>query len=80
MVPKGPRSLPDWIERAYEILESRISASDGGISRERAQSTLVDHDDFPNEAADATHAVDRLLDTGWLYEVNDELRVTDPDE
>lgn len=77
MGAKEPRSLPNWIKRAYEILSSHITKSDNGLSRERARKTLVNHDDFPNERSDAIHAIDRLHHTGWLYEVNDELRVTD---
>lgn len=80
MVSKDPRSLPDWIEQAYEIIKSRIAASDDTVSREQAKRLLVDHDNFPNEVTDAIHAIDRLLDTGWLYEANDALHITDPDE
>jgi hypothetical protein len=29
------------------------------------------------EEADAVYAIDRLLDRGWLYEVNDQLRKTE---
>lgn len=77
MGAKEPRSLPDWIKEAYEILTPHITGSDDGPSRERAQELLINHDDFPNEKSDAIHAINRLLNTGWLYEVNDELYVTD---
>ena len=79
MVPREPRSLPEWIEQAYGILAARIADSDEGLSRRRAQEVLVGHENFPNETTDAVHAIDRLLNTGWLYEVHDELRVTDPE-
>ena len=79
MVPHEPRSLPDWIEQAYEILAAHIADSDEGLSRRRAREVLVGHDNFPNEMTDAIHAIDRLLNTGWLYEVHGELRVTDPE-
>lgn len=77
MISEEPRTLPDWIKRAYKILTSHITESDDGLSREHAQEILVNRDNFPNERSDAIHAIDRLLDTGWLYEVNNELRIAD---
>lgn len=72
-----PRSLPDWIEDAYEILVSRTGERQGGIPRDQAHDLLLGHDAFPTEPADAEYAIERLLNTGWLYEVDGELRVTD---
>jgi len=71
------RSLPDWIEDGYEILVAEIQESDGGLSQAEAQNRLLDHDAFPDESADAEYAIERLLDSGWLYEVDTSLRVTD---
>ena len=71
------RSLPDWIEDGYEILVAEIQESDGGLSQAEAQNRLLDHDAFPAEPADAEYAIERLLDSGWLYEVDTSLRVTD---
>jgi hypothetical protein len=74
-----PRSLPDWIEEAYEILVSGAADHSGGFSHDRAYDLLVAHEAFPNEAADAEYAIERLLNSGWLYEVDGELRITDPE-
>lgn len=74
-----PRSLPAWIEEAYEILLSEITSNQDGISKEEAQSRLVAHETFPDDPEDAEYAIERLLNTGWLYQVQNELRITDPD-
>ena len=73
------RSLPDWIEDAYEILVPEIEEREDGISQEQAYDRLLAHDSFPSEPADAEYAIERLLDFGWFYEVDGSLRVTDPD-
>jgi hypothetical protein len=70
-------SLPEWIEDAYEILAPEIEGSEGGFSQAEAQNRLLDHDAFPSEPADAEYAIERLLDSGWLYEVDESLCVTD---
>jgi hypothetical protein len=73
-----PPSLPNWIEQAYEFLAVEIKEhSDEAISRERACEVLLAHDRFPDDLTDAEYAIDRLLNSGWIYEVNDHLRVTD---
>jgi hypothetical protein len=74
-----PRSLPDWIEEAYEILVSGTATQTEGFSHDRAHDLLLAHEAFPNEAADAEYAIERLLNSGWLYEVDGELRITDPE-
>lgn len=72
-----PRSLPDWIEDAYEILVSGTAESQEEISRDQAHDRLLAHEAFPDEPADAEYALERLLNVGWLYAVDDELRITD---
>lgn len=71
-------SLPGWIEDAYEILESLISEHERGVSLDEALEVLSQQDQFSNNGTDARYAIDRLLESGWLYEVDGELRVTDP--
>lgn len=71
------RPMPEWIQRAYEILTSYTAETDMGIPRAGAQELLVAHDDFSEDAADAEYAIERLLSRGWLYEVDGELRITD---
>jgi hypothetical protein len=73
------RSLPEWVERGYDILAAAISESaEEQLPRDQAQRVLRDHEEFPDETADAEYAIDRLLETGWLYEVECYLRVTEP--
>lgn len=79
MWPNESRSLPDWIEDAYQIIVSEASGQQTGLSKTQAQELLLAQEDFPNEPADAEYAIERLLDAGWLYTVNDELRITDPE-
>jgi hypothetical protein len=74
-----PRSLPDWIEDAYESLVAATAEQNVGIPREQAHEQLLADETFPDEPADAEYAIDRLLDAGWLYAVDDELRITDPE-
>lgn len=73
-----PHPMPEWIQRAYEILVS-YAADTTGVPRARAQELLVAHEEFSEDAADAEYAIDRLLSRGWLYEVDGELRITDRD-
>jgi hypothetical protein len=74
-----PRSLPDWIEDAYQILVSEMPDQQTDLSHDQAQNLLLSDDTFPDEPADAEYAIERLLDSGWLYEVDGELRITDPE-
>ncbi|AGB37765.1 hypothetical protein [Natronococcus occultus] len=81
--PRPP--LPDWIMDAYGVLSARIteSADDEGapaIARERAMRILCTDEELALERADADHALARLLERGYLYEVDTELRVTSPPE
>ena len=78
--PRPP--LPSWITDAYEVLSTRIVGSSTGhdgvpaIDRERAVTTLTGVEELALERVDAEHAITRLLERGYLYEVDGELRVT----
>jgi hypothetical protein len=72
-----PRSLPDWLQEAYEILVAETADHTEGFSHDRAHDLLLAHEAFPNEPADAEYAIERLLNFGWLYEVDGDLRITD---
>lgn len=76
---KEPHSLPSWVEDGYEILVAHIDDPHQDVSRERAHELLLANPDFEDEPADAEYAVKRLLERGWLYEVDEKLRVTEPD-
>ena len=74
-----PRSLPDWIKDAYQILVSGTPDQQTELSHDQGRSLLLAAEDFPDEPADAEYAIERLLDSGWLYAVDGELRITDPE-
>jgi len=70
-------SLPNWIRDAYETLETELSSGTSELSRTDAREMLLAEDANIEEDADAVYAIDRLLDRGWLYEVDDQLRKTE---
>jgi len=74
-----PRSLPDWIEDAYQILVSEMPDQQTPLSHDQAQDLLLAAEAFPDEPAATEYAIERLLDSGWLYAVDGELRITDPE-
>jgi len=70
------RPLGAIAEEAYEILLETIDSSDGiAVDDARAQ---LREDDFA--AGDADYALDRLLNRGYLYQVDDRLFVTEREE
>jgi len=73
------RPLPEWIEDGYQILLGHIDDPREGINREQAYDVLIHAETFPDEPADAEYAIERLLNRGYFYEVDDYLRVTEPD-
>ena len=78
--PRPP--LPGWILDAYDILDThshKKGESQQAIPRENALEVLRDSEQLDLETGDATHALSRLIDRGYLYEVDGELRVTIPD-
>lgn len=76
--------IADWILDAYTVLSASLSeaATDEShgqvpaISRNQAVDVLLTTDELALEPDDANHALTRLLDRGYLYAVDDELRVT----
>jgi len=69
--------LPDWIRGAYETLEAEYTSETIELARTEAEDILLAEDGDIEEEADAVYAIDRLLDRGWLYEVNGRLRKTE---
>ncbi|WP_254547309.1 hypothetical protein [Halomarina pelagica] len=67
--------LPDWILTIYRTLSARIQREEGGLSRETATDVIVAEG---IEAVDAEYALQRLIDRGYLYMVDEELFVTEP--
>lgn len=82
--------LPKWVTDAYTVLSAHIAESDAdiddghrrvpAINRERAIDVLYASDELTFERADAEYAIKRLIERGYLYEVDAELRVTTPAE
>jgi hypothetical protein len=70
-------SLPEWIQNAYETLETAYSADTTELSRESAHQYLLNEADHIEDDGDAAYVLDRLLDRGWLYEVDGQLRKTE---
>lgn len=84
--PRPP--LPDWVLDAYEVLTDAIIQEEHdmydrqvpAIQRDEAIKVLQTDDDVSLSPRDAEHAVTRLLERGYFYEVDSELRVTAPSE
>ncbi len=81
--PRPP--LPDWILECYDCLRSRLCTPEGQdgpqtIERAEAIECLLAADELALESGDAEHALDRLLDRGYFYTVESEIRITVPDE
>ncbi|QLG51023.1 hypothetical protein [Natrinema halophilum] len=82
--PRPP--LPEWITDAYAILSDYTTDTDSekreytvpSIERERAIEILRSADELALEPEDADHAITRLIERGYFYEVDNELRVTLP--
>lgn len=82
--PRPP--LPDWITDTYTVLSTQMTDTDTGsqhaeipaIDRSHAVNVLCTADGLTLEPSDANHAIKRLLDRGYFYEVGSELRLTTP--
>lgn len=82
--PRPP--LPDWVMDAYTVIETSITetaadSSQSGvlsISRDQAVDVLCTDDELALEPDDAEYALTRLLNRGYFYAVNGELRITTP--
>lgn len=68
--------LPDWILEVYRQLKPRICRGDNGLVKEKAMALIVTEE---IGETDAEYALQRLIDRGYLYLVDDELYVTDSD-
>ncbi|WP_137290391.1 hypothetical protein [Natronorubrum halophilum] len=80
--PRPP--LPEWIVDAYDLLCTHSHPSDDSeevrsIPRAQALEILRTSDDLALEPEDATYVLSRLLERGYFYEVDGELRVTTPE-
>ncbi|WP_277543307.1 hypothetical protein [Haloarcula laminariae] len=73
--PRPP--LPDWVQAAFETLEPHLEEADAGIPRADAHGRLLADCDSIENDTDASRALQRLLERGWLYEVDDIIRKTE---
>ena len=73
----GQPPLPGWIQSAYQTLEKAYTSGTDELSMTEAHEFLLAESEHIEEHADAVYVVDRLLDRGWLYEVNGQLRKTE---
>lgn len=82
--PRPP--LPEWILECYDRLCTQACRPDAGedsvplINYDDATAILAADAELALEQRDAEYALTRLLERGYFYEVEDELRVTSPDE
>jgi len=78
--------LPDWVRECFDCLRERLceleSSTDSkpGLEYDDAITVLMTNCTADIETEDAEHALDRLLDYGYLYQVGSTLRLTIPDE
>lgn len=69
--------LSDWILDAYRQLAAQIQPREGGLSTGDAKTLLITEE---IDESDVEYALRRLLDRGYLYQVEGELFVTEPEE
>ncbi|WP_229380278.1 hypothetical protein [Haloterrigena salifodinae] len=82
--PRPP--LPDWVTDAYTVIETSITETDANssqsgvpaIDRDQAVDVLCTDDELALEPDDAEYALTQLLNRGYFYAVDGELRITTP--
>jgi DNA polymerase III alpha subunit (gram-positive type) len=78
MWKKNQPSLPRWIEDAYQPIERYLLENSEQKSVTRQQATQLIGESNPDlVSSDIDHALDYLLNNGWLYKVDDRLFVTE---
>ena len=82
--PRPP--LPDWILECYDCLRPAMCDREEehvdirAIDRDEAVEFLLADCEVPLEPDDVTYALEQLLNRGYVYQVDDELRLTTPDD
>jgi len=78
MPPEDEPALPGWIEDAYIPLKQYLCEKPGRDSFTHQQATEIISEANPDFGdADVDHALDHLLNRGWLYQVDDRLYITE---
>ena len=78
MPTEGHPPLPSWTQDAYLPLERYLceQATEDSFTRHQATELIAEaNPDYGT--ADIDHALDHLLNRGWLYKVNDQLFITE---
>ncbi len=70
-------SLPQWIQNAYESLETTYASDTEELSREAVHEVFLTEANHIETEEEAIYVLNRLLERGWLYEVDGQLRKTD---
>ncbi|MFC4451113.1 hypothetical protein [Halorussus aquaticus] len=65
--------LPSYAKEVLETLKPHITAADGRLPIDEAKQRISD--EFEQATIDA--ALEQLLQRGYLYEVNGQLRITE---
>ncbi|WP_254534048.1 hypothetical protein [Natrinema gelatinilyticum] len=82
--PRPP--LPEWILECYDRLCTQACRPDHGedsvplIEYDEAVNVLSSDAELALEQRDVEYALTRLLERGYFYEVEDELRITSPEQ
>ena len=74
--PPSSRPLPAYAEEVLEVLKPEIKTTTNGLPRDQAE-TYLDIAGF--EPATIETALDQLLNNGYIYVVNDQIRLTESD-
>jgi len=78
MPTEGHPPLPSWIQDAYLPLERYLCEQPTQDSVTHSQATdLIDEANPDFGDADIDHALEYLLNRGWLYQVDDQLFITE---
>ena len=74
------RRLPPFAEDALTVLTEAIGDADesDSLTKDDAKALLAEDDRYTE--SDAAHALDMLDNRGRIYYVNDQVRITPPDE
>jgi len=82
--PRPP--LPEWILECYDLLCTQACRPDHRedsvplVDYDDAVDVLISDSELALEQRDVEHALTRLLERGYFYEVENELRVTSAEE
>lgn len=74
--PRTSRPLPTYAKKVLETLKPKIKSAANGLPRNQAE-TYLDTEGFEDSTVEV--ALDELLNCGYVYIVDDQIRLTDDD-